>query len=704
MSSNHSPARTESLRAAALKAFPACAALETVPLGQSVADAWRALARAAKVDLHTLARELARVLSLEVAVNLRDAEAAATRLIPERAAIDTLVLPLREEGGHVVVATALPAPGGESLRRIRFLIDRPLKVQVAPPDELEVAIRSAYHREAERQSQSPGTLHLTQDRNASLPDEDNAVVRLAQGLFLNAIAERASDLHFQPFLGGGLVRIRVDGVLRRLAFLPSAVMESVVRYVKAQSGMDPTNTRVAQDGRMSLILERREIDLRISSLPANRGESLVIRLLDQGRAFRLGNAGFASATLLALRRFASLSSGIVLVTGPTGSGKSSTLYGLLEELNDVGVNIITIENPVEYRVAGIAQVEVNPKAGLTFASALRSILRQDPDVILVGEIRDAETAEIAMQAALTGHLVLTTLHTNDALSSIPRLSDLGIQDSIIADAVAGIVAQRLFRRLCERCRVPVADPLAADERLFADLTGERPAFRARGCEACGGTGFFGRFPVAEVVEMTPELASAIGGGEHDLRKLRRLSTGPLSSLSGTAAHRVISGDTSALEAARVIGHRFWSDLSEVFSRPLPAGAAQSMLQEESKGVGLSVLLYDVLQNHDWGIALANIGLNVHRVTDEVSARQVLQREGGTVLIIANLATGTGQDPLETLKRLRVALAWSRLPALIVVPEGSAATKVLEQFGALDYLEGQPAGEVVAARVRAILSR
>ena len=699
---------TERLRAIVQRAYPHRPTLASVAIGTSIRDAWKQLAAAAGVDAWTLAGAIAKDLGLAVASDLRSSDPFATRLVPEKLAAEHLLLPLREKGGRLVIASACPIEGG-GLRRTQFVANRKLEVLVAPPEDIETAITSAYSRAAEQQGNAIGTLRWTEEGEtvSGSATEQSAVVRLGRSLLLEAIEARASDLHLQPFAGGGLVRVRVDGILRRLAFIPGAVLEALVRYFKAQGGMDPTNDRMAQDGRMSLVLGNRDYDLRLSVLPASRGERLVIRFLDQSRVYRLSGAGLSSAALQALRRLATHTAGVVLLTGPTGSGKTSTLYSMLAEINRVGVSIITVEDPVEYRVAGISQVEVNAKAGLTFASALRSILRQDPDVVLIGEIRDRETAEIAMQAALTGHLVLSTLHTNDALTAIPRLLDLGVQPTVLSDAIAGIVAQRLLRRLCDACRAPVVAPLLPDEQVLSDLAGELPAYRPVGCRACDGTGYRGRLPVSEIIEMSPELGRAIAAGETDVAKLGEFSRGALSSMASTAARRIISGDTTAREAMRVIGQRFWTELAREFRRPLSAGALAALGSDEAPSSGAAVLLFETKPEDAQALATAlkEARFRVHATADPEASRRIVEEEEDVVMVIIDLDVGAEGDNLAMLQRLRVALAWSRLPALVLVPEHDRALRtLLEEHGVADYVVKPTTPQAVIERARAVLAR
>jgi type IV pilus assembly protein PilB len=708
MSNEHSMSLPGRVRAIARRAFPDAKNLDAIELDASIRSAWTQIAAAAGVDAWGLAKVIANELGLQVATDLGKSDAFAAQLVPEKLASEHLVLPLSVDGARLVVAAACPFPGG-GLSRVQFVANRKLQVLVAPPEAIDEAIVTAYARVAEQQGGAVGTLRWSDEGEpfAGGDVEQSAIVRLSRSLLLEAIETRASDLHLQPFAGGGIARTRVDGILRRVAIFPAPVLKAITRFFKAQGGMDPTNDRTAQDGRMSLVLGRADYDLRLSVLPASRGERLVIRILDQGRVHQLSGSGLSKAAMLTLRRLLGRTSGLLLLTGPTGSGKTSTLYSMLAEINSVGVSIITVENPVEYRIAGISQVEVNPKAGLTFASSLRSILRQDPDVVLIGEIRDAETAEIAMQAALTGHLVLSTLHTNDAITAVPRLIDLGVHPSVVADAVAAVLAQRLLRRLCEACRKPVSGDLLLEERLFQQLTGELPRFRASGCEACRRTGYLGRFPVCEIVEMTPELASVIAREHGDLSKLREAARGPLASLAVAAMNRVISGDTTAGEAARVIGQRFWTDMARESGRSVPAGTLAALQSAERQQSGIGVVLFESnpVERQANAEALQAAGVNVHATDDIDDSRRILETQDDVVLLIVDLDAGHGQDNVELMKRLRGAMAWARLPVLVILPESDERLRaLLEAHGVADYLVKPLTPQEIVDRARAVLAR
>ena len=552
----------------------------------------------------------------------------------------------------------------EQLKNLQFALGRAFNVEVAHPDAIEVAILQAYDKLNPSHGVDLDPSHHKQGI------DDREVPALAKQIMLKAVQARASDLHLQPFVGGAALRMRVDGVLHRMAILPMKVAEALIRFYKAQGKMDPYNGLIPQDGSMRIHLGEQEFSIRISTLPLeNHSEKLVLRFLDQSASYRLSQNGFSLSELQAIRRLASNASGVVLLTGPTGSGKTTTLYALLNELNREDVSITTVENPVEYRMGGISQTEVNPKAGLTFASALRSILRQDPDVMLIGEIRDGETAQIALQSALTGHLVLSTLHTNDALTAIPRLLDLGIDGSILADALNGVVAQRLLRKLCEHCKVATTEPLRPGEKAFKDITAITPPFRPRGCEKCRFTGYSGRIPITEILEVTPALADAIAAGETRQKVLKSHCNRSLTSLGEAAERRVISGDTSINEAMRVVGRVLWQQLAESHG----IETYDSPSAEDSSGkVGNSGLVWvsgsHSVQQH-YQQALSEAWFDVYSAHSPNEAKQMLEDHENVRFVVVDAPEGLNDNEIKSwVANYRTAMAWSRLPALILLPE------------------------------------
>jgi general secretion pathway protein E len=395
--------------------------------------------------------------------------------------------------------------------------------------------------------------------------EEAPVIELVNSLLAQAMDRSASDIHVEPEEDSFSVRFRIDGVLHPVLQLPLSRFAAVASRVKLISGMDIAERRLPQDGRLSARVSGKEVDVRASAVPGVHGESIVMRLLPKEREdLSLEKLGFEPRDLARFRRWAAEPHGIVLVTGPTGSGKSTTLYATLESINDREEKIITVEDPVEYRVKGITQIQANAEIGYTFARALRAILRQDPDVVMIGEIRDRETAEIAIQAALTGHLVFSTLHTNDAVSAFTRLVDMGVEPFLVATSVRAVQAQRLLRRLCTACAVPadVHPDIAATAARLAP--GETPRWRkAVGCPACQGTGYRGRVGIYELVDVDPELQGLVmqraSAGEmrrhaSSMGSLTLREDGLLKALRGlTTVDEVVRITGAALETADDVG-------------------------------------------------------------------------------------------------------------------------------------------------------
>ncbi|MCP5158848.1 MAG: Flp pilus assembly complex ATPase component TadA [Gammaproteobacteria bacterium] len=676
----------QALKQAIAEAFPERTDLDRIELSGTLSQSWQAFARLLTLEQDALARVLAPIYGVPVAAALKEAQPSALALVPSIYCQENDILPLRIQDGALVVATANPLDANVD-ERTRFLARKSIEWVLAPPQAIEDAVVLAYSMEALRQSRKQ-ELFGTEMRRAI---DDNAIVRLARGLLTSALEQRASDLHIQPFLGSFVVRIRVDGALQRIAMLPDATAASLIRHLKARSGMEPTNSIIPQDGRMSIVEDRRDIDLRVSSLPASRGERLVIRFLDQSRVHRLNGAGFPHAVLQTMRRGFKRPSGMVLMTGPTGSGKTSTLYGMLAEINHSSVNIITVENPVEYRIPGISQVEVNEKAGRTFMTALRSILRQDPDVVLIGEIRDTETAEIACQAALTGHLVLSTLHTNDALTAIPRLLNLGLQPSILADSLAMVVAQRLCRALCPACRIPVTDPLTPEERIFTEVTHNRPGFRAVGCTQCGYTGYYGRLPIVDIVEMNKALRDAVALGESRLSELDKLRANDLKSLAVSGSGYVISGHTTVGEVMAAVGPSFWPELADHYGAVCFDDALDLTPKYVSPGQTVLLIGGDELFSKQLEAALEQEGLHLAIADRAEKARTLLESNENIAFILGDLPDDIPlAEAIERLRRNRLHISWARLPALVLIPETLAGQEpALRESGVLAAFMSKP---------------
>jgi len=420
-------------------------------------------------------------------------------LVSEELARSHEVVPLLRIGDRLVLAMADPqdVPAIDAVSR-----QTGLSINAAVATESEIRRALAEHYGSAEVNAIIDTIEYdprqAQDEEAAAQavEDDAPVVRLVNALISQALAERASDIHVEPDPKKVCVRMRVDGVLHEVSSPPRFAHASIISRLKIMAGMDIAERRVPQDGRMMAKLDNREIDIRVSTIPTVHGEKAVLRLLDPTNAQTdLGSLGMDEGVLSSFRSEVHQPHGIVLVTGPTGSGKSTTLYAALREIRSPEKNITTIEEPVEYRLSGVQQIQVNTKAGLTFASGLRSILRQDPDVIMVGEIRDLETAEIAVRAALTGHLVLSTLHTNDAPSAATRLIDMGVPQFLVASPILGVLGQRLLRAVCPHCAKPVGLPAEIREEMGELADGE--FVRGRGCPACKNTGYKGRIGAFE---------------------------------------------------------------------------------------------------------------------------------------------------------------------------------------------------------------
>ncbi|TAK38084.1 MAG: type II secretion system protein GspE [Lysobacteraceae bacterium] len=386
--------------------------------------------------------------------------------------------------------------------------------------------------------------------------DDAPVIRLINALIAEGVRGGASDIHIEPFESSLRVRLRVDGMMREALRLPHRIAPLLVSRIKVMARLDIAEKRIPQDGRISVTMGSKPYDVRVSTLPARAGERVVLRLLDKDQGgLGLGELGMGAATLASVREALQLPNGIILVTGPTGSGKTTTLYAALALLNDGERNLLTVEDPVEYAIEGIGQTQVNARVGMTFATGLRAILRQDPDVVMVGEIRDVETAQVAVQASLTGHLVLSTVHTNDAPGAITRLRDMGIEPFLLASSLRLVVAQRLLRRLCAQCKAPrPADALA--QRYFGSAPA--PSWRAVGCPACQHGGYAGRVGIHEVLAVN-ERVRALVGADADEDAIARAAFGEGGRLADAARDAVLQGLTSIEEALRVAREEHQAD-------------------------------------------------------------------------------------------------------------------------------------------------
>ncbi|MGH8270777.1 MAG: type II secretion system ATPase GspE [Gammaproteobacteria bacterium] len=444
---------------------------------------------------------------------------------------------------------------------LRRLLARPLELQPVPREEFDRLLQESYeeHQNIEgfealevRTDLSSVADQLPEPEDLLEADDDAPIIQLINALLGEAVRENASDIHIEPFEDFLVVRMRVDGVLREVLKSRRAVAPLVVSRVKVMARLDIAEKRLPQDGRISLRLAGRPVDVRVSTIPCGHGERVVLRLLDkQAGRLSLENLGMPASTQNLLEDIIKKPHGILLVTGPTGSGKTTTLYAALTRLNDASRNIMTVEDPIEYYIDGIGQTQVNTRVQMTFARGLRAILRQDPDVVMIGEIRDLETAEIAVQASLTGHLVLSTLHTNTAVGAITRLDDMGVEPFLIASSLIGLLAQRLVRLLCPDCR-EAYEPSATERKLLGvpESAGPVRFHRPKGCEACKQTGYRGRTGIYELVNIDERMRRHIHDrtNEQDLEVYARTKT---PSIRAHGRERVLAGETSVEEVLRV---------------------------------------------------------------------------------------------------------------------------------------------------------
>ncbi|MEL7491298.1 MAG: type II secretion system ATPase GspE [Pseudomonadota bacterium] len=453
-------------------------------------------------------------------------------------------------------------PKGKALLEARRALGGPITIDAMPEEAFDRRLSEIYSVDAisaddfDMAGDDDDLTSLAEGlpKTADLLDsEDDApIIRLINALIAEAVKTKASDIHVEPYEKSLSIRLRIDGVLREVLSLPARMTPVLTSRVKVMSRLDIAEKRVPQDGRISISLGGKNVDVRVSTLPARFGERIVMRILDKEEArLDLDSLGMPADMLERLRTALKRPNGVILVTGPTGSGKTTTLYGALTLLNDPSRNILTVEDPVEYAIDGVGQTQINPKVGMTFATGLRAILRQDPDIVMVGEIRDGETAEIAIQASLTGHLVLSTVHTNSAIGAITRLRDMGVEPFLLSSTVAAVLAQRLVRRLCPSCKEPHAPDAA--ERALLDIDDNDPIqiYRPKGCGRCGQSGYEGRVGVYEIAVVDDKLRRLI----HDNAGEQEMSAHAFrtaDSLAQCGFRHVKNGVTSVEEVLRVI--------------------------------------------------------------------------------------------------------------------------------------------------------
>ena len=660
--------------------------------------------------------------------------------VPEQLARRYRVLPIRLTDSYLELATANPfdldaekALAFATAREIRMLLLAPSKIN----EKLDEMYKSdkALNKLLEGMEGSADLVQLPD----SAPDELNVseadasqkpVVRLVDMIISEGILSRASDIHVEPEEGGVAVRYRIDGVLRQVMKIPRQAGLPLISRIKIMSSLDIADRLRPQDGRARVAVNGQPIDLRVSTLPAQLGEKVVIRILDSRATVKsLDSLGLNPGEADAIKRLLENHEGILLVTGPTGSGKTTTLYSAINQIKSEGVNIVTVEDPVEYRMQGIVQVQVQEKAGLTFAAALRSILRQDPNVVLIGEIRDKETAQIAVQASLTGHLVLSTLHTNDAANAVTRLVDIGVEAYKIAASLRGVVAQRLMRKLCPTCKEVWME--APPERLRRWIPKGTPLYRAAGCPDCAMTGYRGRFSILEILTMTAELERLIAGGEAADRIAAAARRGGMKGLWDSGLAHVTRGESTLEELTRVVDIPAEDEAPPPKEKPRPPGTSRQsggaealqpapvsthfdLLEEQAPPARRSgahgqpaskVLLVDdedslrkVMRD-----LLERDGYIVTEARDGVQALDQVDRVGPDIIVLdLNLP---GLDGYGVLSHLRSRPATANIPVIVLTAKGDEDNEVrVFELGADDFLTKPFRARALSARLEAVLGR
>jgi type II secretory ATPase GspE/PulE/Tfp pilus assembly ATPase PilB-like protein/ActR/RegA family two-component response regulator len=673
--------------------------------------------------------------------------------LPETLARRYQVLPIRETDSYIEVATANPFDL-DMEKTLAFATAREIRLCLLPPSKIAEQIEQQYRPEKaidrllDTMEQSADLVQLSDEVATEEYDiteaaaSERPVVKLVDLILSEGILSRASDIHIEPEEGGVAVRYRIDGVLRQVMKIPRAAGLPLISRIKIMSSLDIADRLRPQDGRARVAVNGQPIDLRVSTLPAAHGEKVVIRILDSRATVKsLDSLGLNPTEIEGITKLLEYHEGIILVTGPTGSGKTTTLYSMINQINTEGVNIVTVEDPVEYRIQGIVQVQVQEKTGLTFASALRSILRQDPNVVLVGEIRDRETAQIAVQASLTGHLVLSTLHTNDAANAVTRLVDIGVEPYKIAAALRGILAQRLMRRLCDTCKEVQPDP--PPERIAKWIPPGTDLYHAVGCPDCAMTGYRGRFSILEVLSVTPEVERRIAGGETADRIAQAAQRSGMTFLWHSGLNHVLGGESTIEELLRVVDvpveRQERRTPPEPMRRPpssgAPAAATPSSGPRPSPAAGTAIIpespppSFELLDEPEGPGAPVPAGAvrKVLLVDDEDSLRKVLrdllEREGyeiseardgvqaldqvdrvGPDVIVLDLNL-PGMDGYTVLSRLRSRPATAGIPVIVLTAKGDEDNEVrVFELGADDFLQKPFRARALAARLEVVLGR
>jgi type II secretory ATPase GspE/PulE/Tfp pilus assembly ATPase PilB-like protein/CheY-like chemotaxis protein len=666
--------------------------------------------------------------------------------IPEQLARRFNVVPVGETDSYLEIATANPFDI-DAEKVLAFATGREVRMLLASPSRLKAKVDELYRsgdeivtRLLEGITGDLEVKEIAEEEEAAASAEEASqrpIIRLVDMMLADGVTSRASDVHVEPIEGGVVVRYRIDGVLRQVMKIPRTAGLPLISRIKIMSGLDIADRLRPQDGRARVSVNGEAVDLRVSTLPASLGEKVVIRILSQrATVLSLDALGMHEDEQQAVARLLSYKEGILLVTGPTGSGKTTTLYSAIRLIQNEGVNIVTVEDPVEYRLGqNIVQVQVHDKAGLTFASALRSILRQDPDVVLVGEIRDQETAQIALQASLTGHLVLSTLHTNDAPNAVTRLVDMGMEPYKIASALRGVVAQRLMRRVCLACREVATDPLP--ERLTRFVPAGTTLYKAVGCAQCTQTGYRGRFSIVEVLTMNADIERRIGQGSTADQIADAARANGMGSLFESGLRHVLAGHSTLEELLRVTDIPQDEAPARGLERERPGRTRQTAPPPAAPAAppppapGPLDLMELELVDEGGGDGERQPGrgdgTTVLLVEDEDQLRRVmkdlLEREGYTVaeardggqaldqvdrfapdVIILDLNL-PGLDGYSVLSRLRSRPATRDIPVMVLTAKGDEDNEVrVFELGADDFITKPFRARALSARLEAVLGR
>ncbi len=686
-------------------------------LGLEGCTVWQSVTRRGLASDADIIQALASTFRLKIA-DLAKLDPRAALLVPESVARKHRVLPLQADDRRITLATSDPRDLNAE-QAIGFMTGRDVELQLTTPAELEDRLDAVYRPEKSIERMvdrlEPARVEMLSEH--TVPDGrdpvlDAPVAKLVDAMISEGVRQGASDIHAEPQEGATVVRYRVDGVLREVMRLPGSAGASLVRRAKIFARLDVTDPLHPQDGRASIKVDGQVVDLRVSTVPiARRGEKVVIRILDKTNLrSTVSDLGLSERESQLFTRLLGHREGMLLVTGPTGSGKTTTLYAAINQLKTGRVNIVTVEDPVEYDLPGVSQIQVNEAQGLTFASALRSVLRQDPDIVLLGEIRDAETARTAIQAGLSGHFVLSTLHTNDAVSAVVRLRDIGIDSFKIASVVKGVLAQRLVRRVCKHCATEVrVEDLPRDARPPEDWRAVPHILRANGCRQCNGSGYRGRLGVVEIMPVDEQVAQLIDTGaapDAIVQVARRLG---MQSLWESGLNRMWQGLTTLDELVRVLGERMPGETPDSEERPSEALVPQEIQAAVSAAEAAEPTRPSVLVADDdpqmrrlVRAVLERESVQVFEAADGLDALELVSQHRFDLIVLD--LTMPRLDGMGVLEELGAQVTTAQIPVIVLTALGDESEAKALDLGARDYLTKPVRPTALTARVRAVLRR